>query len=239
VLPNELEDAEYVELCITDDGVGMSEETARNALEAFFTTKNLGEGTGLGLGMVDVFVKQSGGHMSLHSVFGKGTTVQLLLPVSYADIAVASEPRVRREITRDALILLIEDDPVISELIGTSLQEHGCRVLIAVNARSAEQMAAAHSGEIDAIVSDVLLADGDSGPDVVEKIGQLQGPIPTLFMSGHTLEYWSRIYQFPDQSILLQKPFKQERLFECIEQMIDGSKVPETKVLETKVLDTH
>lgn len=228
VLPNELADGEYVELCVTDDGVGMSEETARNALEAFFTTKNLGEGTGLGLGMVDVFVKQSGGHMSLHSVLGKGTTVQLLLPVSYADIAVASVPSVRREITRDALILLIEDDPVISELIGTSLQEHGYRVLIAVNAQSAEQMAAAHSGEIDAIVSDVLLADGDSGPDVVEKIGQIQGPMPTLFMSGHTLEYWSRIYQFPDQSILLQKPFKQERLFECIEQMIDGSKVPDT-----------
>ena len=235
VLPNELADGEYVELCITDDGAGMSEETARNALEAFFTTKNLGEGTGLGLVTADVFVKQSGGHMSLHSVPDKGTTVQLLLPVSYADIAVASEPSIRREITRDALILLIEDDPVISELIGTSLQEHGYRVLIAVNAQSAEQMAAAHSGEVDAIVADVLLADGDSGPDVVEKIGQIQGPIPTLFMSGHTLEYWSRIYQFPDQSVLLQKPFKQERLFECIEEMIDGSKIPE----ETKVPDTH
>jgi response regulator RpfG family c-di-GMP phosphodiesterase len=175
---------------------------------------------GTGLGMVDGFIRQSGGHTSLRSEPGKGTTVQLLFPLSNAGIEVASGPHARRETSSNVLNLLIEDDPVISELIGTSLEEQGYRVLIAINAQAAEQAAAKHFGETDIIVSDVLL----TGPNVVEKIGRLQNSIPTLFMSGHTLECWNRTYQFPKDSTLLQKSFKQERLFECIEQMIDNTR---------------
>jgi CheY-like chemotaxis protein len=219
---DELAAGHYVEICITDDGAGMSPTVLLNAIEPFYTTKSTSEGTGLGLSTVYGFAKQSGGHLSIQSELNQGTTATLYFPVSEKPLSLVNDNRTSDLIksAQGELVLLIEDDTVIRELAFGTLKNLGYQPLAASNGREATQLVAVHKDKIRLVISDVLLAEGETGPDVVEQISAQQGGIGTIFISGHTREYWGDKHCFPEHALFLHKPFKQHQLKLAIEQLL-------------------
>src|SRR6202795_2312101 len=109
---SEVEPGQYVGICVSDTGIGMSTEIVAKAFEPFFTTKEIGQGTGLGLSQVYGFIKQSGGHIKIYSEVGQGTTVKLYLPRHCAPDEASDEPTEARELPRGRAetVLVVEDD---------------------------------------------------------------------------------------------------------------------------------
>jgi len=217
-----LEGGDYVEISIVDDGQGMSVDVLNNAIEPFYTTKMAVDGTGLGLSMVYGFAKQSGGHLSMASELGVGTTVRLYFPLSQKPLSVVcDEPVAAAEaLSCGETILLIDDDPVLLELVAGSLGDLGYQVATAINGDQACHIVEQSVRPIRLAIADVLLAGGETGPEVVARINASQEELATIFISGHTREYWGETHGFPDDAIFLRKPFKLIQLQSAIEQLI-------------------
>lgn len=211
----------YVKITLTDNGKGMSSEVAEKSIEPFFTTKQAGEGSGLGLSMVYGFAKQSGGHMTVSSVEGRGTKVCLYFPESSNALAAAEEqaPLVRVAGGTE-MILLLEDDEVVGTLVASLLTEMGYAVVLAADGPQAELAASRHLGQLDLVISDVLLSDGASGPLTVARIKAIHGPLKTIFISGHTRQHWSAGEVFPNDSVFLHKPFTRAQLGSAIRTLL-------------------
>ena len=219
---DELSAGDYVEICITDNGTGMTPAVLLNAIEPFYTTKPTIDGTGLGLSMVYGFAKQSGGHLSIQSELSQGTNVKLYFPVSEKPLSLLTVSSSSDSVLpmQSELVLLIEDDPLIRELTFGTLENLGYQALAARNGDEAIRLITAYKDKVRLVISDVLLAEGETGPDVVEQIMALQGGIGTIFISGHTREYWDDKHRFPEQALFLHKPFKQQQLKVAIEQLL-------------------
>lgn len=217
-----LEGGDYVEISIVDNGQGMSAEVLRNAIEPFYTTKIAVDGTGLGLSMVYGFAKQSGGHLSIESKVGVGTTVRLYFPVSHEALSVVKTESIlgTDSSTRGETILLIEDDSVLRELVAGGLSDLGYQIVTAIDGDQAWQIIKQSEGQVRLVIADVLLAGGETGPEVVRRIKALQAELATIFISGHTREYWGDTHGFPDDAIFLRKPFKLRQLQTTIDQLL-------------------
>jgi two-component system, cell cycle sensor histidine kinase and response regulator CckA len=155
---------DYVQMTISDNGCGMSEDVQRQIFEPFFTTKP--EGTGLGLSTVYGIVKQSGGHISVYSEAGVGTTFKVFLPVHRGTFGEPSAPRAATPLARPAsatagetgaLVLLVEDDPVVRALARRTLESQGFRVLEAADGTEALEVARDGEHRIDVVVTDLMM----------------------------------------------------------------------------------
>ena len=184
----EVRPGEYVLLAVTDTGVGMSPEIVQRVFEPFFTTKEMGEGSGLGLSMVYGFVKQSGGHISIYSRVGHGTSVKLYLP------RVPSSPDGWVDDPSDApagdlgshVVLVVEDEPKLRKAAVKMLERLGLRSIQAENAKDAvELFAAAHP---DVLFTDIELPGGMSGTDLADAVRELDPNIKVLFTTGYARE---------------------------------------------------
>lgn len=183
----DLNDADYVSIEVSDTGAGMSPDTLEKVFEPFFTTKEVGEGTGLGLSMVYGFVKQSGGHIEIESKEGRGTTVTLYLPRSKRGFqeahAVANHEfsNGRQEET----VLIVEDDPLVQELVTLVVQSLGYAVLEASEPDQALELLSGDA-RIDLLFSDVILGKNLNGVQLAEEARNLRPEIRVLLMSGYT-----------------------------------------------------
>jgi CheY-like chemotaxis protein len=206
----------YVMLAVHDDGQGMAPEVAARAFEPFFTTKGPGQGSGLGLSMVYGFVKQSGGHVTLDSAPGAGTTVRLYLPrVEHADV----QPR-RDEADHETqadplgdgqLVLVVEDQPNVRRTVIALLRELGYRT---ASAGDVPQAVAAIEREpsVALVLSDVVLPGGHSGFDLMQRAQALRPGLPLLLMSGYTQDAMGADGRLRPGVTLLEKPFTQHAL---------------------------
>jgi len=203
----------YILIRVVDTGDGMAAEIASRAIEPFFTTKPVGKGTGLGLSMVFGFVKQSGGHMTIDSVPGEGTTVRLLLPqagdggddASDSDSAtVAERPR------GSETILLVEDDEAVRDTVGTLLRNLGYHVIEAASGREALGIIASPQ-PIDLLFTDVVMPGGIDGFQLVDEGRRLRPGLKVLCASGYAESAMERYGRPPDIE-LLQKPFRSREL---------------------------
>ena len=184
----EVRPGEYVLLAVTDTGAGMPPEIVQRVFEPFFTTKEMGEGSGLGLSMVYGFVKQSGGHISIYSRVGHGTSVKLYLP------RVPSSPNGWADDPSDApagdlgshVVLVVEDEPKLRKAAVKMLERLGLRSIQAENAKDAvELFAAAHP---DVLFTDIELPGGMSGTDLADAVHELDPNIKVLFTTGYARE---------------------------------------------------
>jgi PAS domain S-box-containing protein len=185
----ELRAGDYVRIAVSDTGVGMSLETLERAFEPFFTTKEPGRGTGLGLSTVYGFAEQSGGHASISSEVGKGTTVNLYLPRVHDEAAPAPSERTEEiPLSQNSeVVLVVEDNPEVRELTLQRIEGLGYVVLEAENGPAAVRIL--ESGEaIDLIFSDIVMAGG---------------------MSGYELARWARAH-VPKTKVLLTTGFAAE-----------------------------
>ena len=205
---NEVAAGDYVQIAVRDTGAGMPEDVLERVFEPFYTTKDVGEGTGLGLSMVHGFARQSGGDVVIESAPGKGTEVSLFLPRAAANVA-SDEPKQEAELKRGRgeTILILEDDPDVRSLAVDALEELGYRVLEAADANAALQALAKEADNINLLLSDVVLPGGISGPELAAKAKDLDPNLKVMFMSGYTAgrDTSNKIPDFAET--LLTKPF--------------------------------
>ena len=220
-LEAEIAPGAYLLLTVTDTGIGMAPEILEHVFEPFFTTKDVGRGSGLGLPMVYGFAKQSGGHVTVSSEPGSGTTVKLYLPRSDRDrdradrLGTQSEPRARGEV-----VLVVEDDLDVRTLSMALLDSLGYRVLEAGDGASATR-ALDEAAHIDLLLTDVVLPGGMSGTAVAREAAQRHPAIKVLYMSGYAAESMAR-HGKPDRGVLLlQKPFRRGELAHKVRQALD------------------
>ncbi len=177
---------DYVMLAVTDTGSGMSEDTKARIFEPFFTTKPAGRGTGLGLSTVYGIVKQSGGNIWLYSELGKGTTFKVYLPAIEAlpeDIGKAAAPS-EASIQGFGTVLVVEDDDQLRRLTQRALAAHGYNVLVAERGRTALEIARRHQGNIDLLLTDVIMPD-TNGRKLADALRAARPGLRVLYMSGY------------------------------------------------------
>ncbi|HUS55122.1 MAG TPA: ATP-binding protein [Thermohalobaculum sp.] len=216
------EAGDYVVLAVSDNGTGMTEDVKAHAFEPFFTTKEVGEGSGLGLSMVYGFAKQSGGHVSIYSEIGKGTTVKLYLPravVAGQTMSVSEGediiPRGQGEV-----ILVIEDHPDVRDLAVLMLESLGYQV-IDIGDVAGAHMVLANNTPVDLILSDVVLPGGISGLQFAEDARVTYPGIKIIFMSGYPAEAATRNGFLRSDDILLNKPFERRHLATTLRAALD------------------
>jgi len=211
---------QVVALVISDTGAGMDAETIEHCFEPFFTTKGLARGTGLGLAAVHAMVTQAGGHITVESTVGTGTTFTLWFPVADADVE-PEVPESAPELERgDEVILLVEDEEELRRLAVRELDRRGYAVVVA--SAGAEALEVAHSldGRIDLLVTDVVMP-GMSGIELAAKVNELWPLLPVLFVSGHLDEGSVGRNPMADDADLLAKPFTPDQLGHRVRQALD------------------
>ncbi len=211
----------YVRLSVTDTGTGIPPENIDHVFEPFFTTKEVGEGSGLGLSMVFGFAKQSGGHVTISSEPGCGTTVQLYLPQAEAPAQPAGqEPAAGDPEAQGETVLVVEDDPDVRSLVISLLQRLGYNILEAGD--GAEALAALQASPcIDLLLSDVVLPGGVSGPDLVEQVADRYPGMKVLLMSGYP-DAPHRRGPLLENTELLGKPFGKRDLARKVRAVLNG-----------------
>jgi CheY-like chemotaxis protein len=182
-----METGQYVAICVTDTGPGMSPEVTARAFDPFFTTKPTGQGTGLGLSMVYGFARQSGGHVRIYSELGQGTTIKIYLP-RHAGKAIRQEVEIEAaEIPRaeaGETVLVVDDEPTIRMLIGDTLAELGYRAIEVADAESGLKVLESDVN-IDLLVTDVGLPNGMSGKEMVDAARVKRPELKVLFITGY------------------------------------------------------
>jgi PAS domain S-box-containing protein len=210
----------HVMLAVSDNGTGMDEATRSRIFEPFFTTKEMGKGSGLGLATVYGIVKQSGGHVSVYSEPGHGTTFKIYLPSADHKMgtAPAAEPKALPRRREGTTILLAEDDATMRRLTRKMLEEHGYQVLEAEDGTSALRVIGSHPGSIDLIFTDVVMK-GMNGPELVLRLIDSHPAMKVVYMSGYTGELVAN--HGIDRGIrLLEKPFTRSDLLETLEAVL-------------------
>jgi CheY-like chemotaxis protein len=214
----------HVALSVADTGVGMSPETQARVFEPFFTTKDGAGGTGLGLATVFGIVQQSGGTIWIDSAIGRGTTFTLYFPQAREDAKAdpASAPAVSKPVGGHETILLVEDDPQVRVLVERVLHRQGYKTLSAESAASAVRLSQELAGDIDLLLTDVVLRD-TSGPELAAVLGQQRPRMKTLFMSGYAASRGGARTVEPRYGEVVPKPVNGDVLAARVRAVLDAA----------------
>lgn len=211
----------YVLLAMTDTGCGMNEETQSHIFEPFYTTKELGKGTGLGLATVYGIVKQSGGYIWVYSEEGRGTTFKVYLPRVVSPLTDARVGRRGAEIGKGTeTILVVEDAEPLRTLTKEFLTSSGYTVLEAANGHEALRIARSYLGGIDLLLTDVVMPRM-GGKSLVEQMMRLRPGTRVLYMSGYPNDGIVQAGILASGVTLLEKPFTREILSKRVRQVLD------------------
>ena len=214
---------QYVRLTVTDTGSGMAPETVARAFDPFFTTKAIGKGTGLGLSQVYGFVKQSGGHVSIDSEPGHGTSIKLYLPRYLgADQAVAMGAKRSERCpagTHEEIVLVVEDEESARDVAVECLKELGYTVLQADSARSAMEILV-DQPDITLLMTDIVMP-GDNGAKLAEQARRRRPDLKVLFMSGYTRDAINSGQKIDPGIQFLSKPFTLDQAARKIRETLD------------------
>ena len=216
---------DYVMLTVTDTGVGMTADVLEHAFEPFYSTKEIGQGSGLGLSMVYGFANQSHGYVTIDTEIGRGTTVKLLLPRAWKPDRLSEQEPVADELPgRGETVLLVEDEAGVRTLTAALLGQLGYAVIEAHDGATA--IATLESAaRVDLLLTDVVLPGAMSGPKIAEEARRLRIDIKTLLMSGYpdqVLRYHGRS---TDSAQLLAKPFPLKVLAQKVRNALDSPSI--------------
>ena len=214
----ELVPGRYVQLQVSDSGTGMDKSTLDHVFEPFFTTKAVGHGTGLGLATVYGIVKQLGGHIGVSSEVGHGTTVTVLIPATDGHVPAKVIVPVAHRDPGTGTVLVVEDYADLRDLIEEILKAAGYRVLTAPDGAAGLTLAREHSGEIDALLTDIVMPNM-LGPDLADQLKADNPGLRILFMSGHAQPALGTTTLAPGTD-LLQKPFMADELLDKLHEVL-------------------
>jgi two-component system cell cycle sensor histidine kinase/response regulator CckA len=212
----------YVMLAVSDTGIGMNPETVAHIFEPFYTTKESGQGTGLGLSTVYGIVKQSGGYIWVYSEPGKGTTFKVYLP-RVAEQVEAKPERVELPTVNKGseTILLVEDEEAVRELTSRILSAKGYSVVAAKSVKDAEEWCEKHGGEIHLLLTDIIMP-GTSGRELARRITAKHPQTRVLYMSGYTDNVLAQGGVLEAGLSFLQKPFTPAALAQKVRDVLDS-----------------
>jgi two-component system cell cycle sensor histidine kinase/response regulator CckA len=211
----------HVMLAVSDTGSGMDPKTQARIFEPFFTTKELGKGTGLGLSTVYGIVKQSGGNIWVYSEVGRGTTFKIYLPrVDEGAQQYKRGSQLAEVFQGTETILLIEDEEMLRKLAQQTLTMYGYRVLDAANGESAVSLFEQHQGQIDLVLTDVIMP-GLSGREVVDRLLKVRPELRVLFMSGYTDDAIVHQGVLDEAANFIQKPFAPDSLARKVREVLN------------------
>jgi signal transduction histidine kinase/CheY-like chemotaxis protein len=215
------EPGRYVAIVASDTGTGMPPEILRRVFEPFFTTKEPGRGTGLGLPMVYGFVRQSGGHVTIDSRPGRGTTVAIFLPHAAAPSQDAAAAAGKPPDTLDTVsetVLVVEDDSGVRALACAMLRDLGYTVLEASNGDQALAMLAA-GDDIDIVFSDIIMPGATNGLDIAREVISRRPDLGVILTSGYTSRYSDEdgILELVE---FIRKPYRQAELSQRLRKVL-------------------
>lgn len=215
-----LQPGNYLKLSVIDTGIGMTPDVLKRAIEPFFSSKPVGKGTGLGLSMVHGLAVQLGGTLQLSSAIGKGTTAALMLPIATAAPEAASPAPAPQVIRRSAVILLVDDDPLIAMSTMEMLEDLGHRVIGANSGLHALDILRSDR-EIDLMMTDHVMP-GMTGIELAAVSREVRPQLPVLLATGYA--------ELPDGVQVdlprLAKPYHQDQLRERLDQLLGGGAAP-------------
>lgn len=214
---------DYVALRVEDTGTGMDPDTLSRVYEPFFTTKEVGKGSGLGLSMAYGFAKQSGGAVDIQSTLGQGTQITLYLPRSdHSPENQASAPVVDPKVkAQGETILVLEDNEGIRSYVTQLLRKFGYSVLEASTVEAA-RMFLPRASEIDLLISDILLPGGLIGPDFAVELRRVNPDVPVIFMSGQPSEIETAASGVFHDAPVLSKPFAKTALLDRVSKALEN-----------------
>jgi len=212
----------HVLLTVTDTGSGMDGATQALIFEPFFTTKAVGQGTGLGLSTVYGIVKQSGGYIWVYSEVGVGTTFKIYLPRVDEEAPHARDEAPRSFLRGVETVLLVEDEVSLREILREILDANGYTVLVGRDGADALQLAVAHAGPIQLMVTDVIMP-GVTGPKIAELLAPTRPEMKVLFISGYSDESVTRHGLVGPGRAFLSKPFGPELLLRRVRESLDAA----------------
>jgi len=218
---------EYVLIEVSDTGTGMAPEVMQKIFEPFFSTKEVGRGTGLGLSTVYGIVKQTGGYIFAESELGRGTVMRVYLP-RYVEVAGEAEPArapVRREQPKDltgrGTVLLVEDEDAVRSFAARALGQRGYHVLEATTGTEALEVFSSHNGDVDLVVSDVVMPEMD-GPTLMKHLRSERPDVKIIFISGYAEDAFRRNLSDKEDFMFLQKPFDLKELAAAVKAALQG-----------------
>jgi signal transduction histidine kinase/CheY-like chemotaxis protein len=232
---------DYIEIAVTDTGSGIAPENIEKVFQPFFTTKGPEAGSGLGLSMIYGFVKQSAGHIKIYSEVGHGTTVKLYLPVmkNNAKLMPIISPvdlhsHLARELgdphehglngnseiaSKRQIVLVVEDNPAVRDIAAAMIEEMGFETLVASNGSEGLDIITKRD-DLALVLSDVIMAGGMNGPELVSKALKVRPDLKVLFMSGYAPGSVRQMQDLPDSIDLVNKPFTRNDLTEKVRRAL-------------------
>jgi signal transduction histidine kinase len=220
-LGTDIQPGPYVVLSVSDTGKGMNRETLAHAFEPFYTTKPVGQGTGLGLSMAYGIIKQSEGYIWLYSEPGIGTTVKVYLPTA-SDPADRPQQPPAAPPGRGETILVVEDEEAVRTLTRRTLEEVGYGVLEAATGREAIDLLQSGGPPVDLVLCDVVLPEM-GGTELGHRVEALPRKVPILYMSGYPGPEVVERGLITRHAPFIEKPFTPESLGSAVRRVLDGS----------------
>ncbi len=221
----ELAPGQYISLCVSDTGTGMTPDVMRRAFDPFYTTKPMGAGTGLGLSMIYGFVRQSGGQARIYSEPGRGTMVCLYLPRHFGEAADAEVPppaATPQRAEEGETVLIVDDEVTVRMLVTEVLQDQGYTSIEAADGPSALRVLDSDR-RIDLLVTDVGLPDGINGRQLADMARTLRPGLKVMFITGYAENAVVRNGYLEAGMHVLTKPFTLEELAMRLREIIGGT----------------
>jgi two-component system cell cycle sensor histidine kinase/response regulator CckA len=214
---------------VSDDGPGIAPAVMDKIFDPFFTTKPVGEGTGLGLATVYGIVKQSDGWIAVDSKPGEGAAFRIFLPVHIPSAMLTPAPApaapkrpVARDLSGAGRILFVEDEDAVRGVAAKLLRARGYEVIEAASGEEALELAEAHAGTIDLMISDVVMP-GMQGPDLLKQARGFLGSAPVMFISGYAESEFSDLLEGETNVSFLPKPIDIKTLAERVKQELQNA----------------
>jgi CheY-like chemotaxis protein len=228
---------DYVVLAVTDEGTGMAPAMIEQIFEPFFTTKKAGKGTGLGLSTCYGIARQAGGHISVYSEVGHGSTFKVYLPRADGAVSEAAAVAPARVVGGHETILLVEDDAQVRQVAERVLRRWGYTVLSADSPAAATALFAAQARPPDLLLTDMTLPGGN-GHELALRLRARHPLLRALYISGYTEASITRRGALPPGVIMLPKPFTATALARGVRQALDGAPLASPGAAATPELES-
>jgi two-component system cell cycle sensor histidine kinase/response regulator CckA len=213
----------YVMIEIADTGTGIPKEIVDRIFEPFFSTKEVGSGTGLGLSTVYGIVRQTGGFVFVESEVGKGATFRIYLPEHTQPIEAAQSARgaddERRDLTGIGTVLLVEDEDAVRLFSARALRNKGYKVLEARSGEAALEIVNEHLNDIDLVISDVVMPRID-GPTLIKELRVRRPDLRVIFISGYAEDAFRKRVDAGEEAHFLMKPFTLKQLAAKVKEVL-------------------